>query len=47
MKTDVNLYLAEFFLELEMFQTKVAEKVKTSVSCSICFFFSKVMPFMR
>ena len=30
MKTHVNLwYLAELFLELEMFQAKVVEKIKT------------------
>jgi len=31
MKTDVHFwsYLAQFFLEWEMFQTKVVEKIKT------------------
>jgi hypothetical protein len=29
MKTYVNLYLAEFFVDVEMFQTKVEEKIKT------------------
>ena len=29
MKTEVRLYLAEFIVELEMFQTKVVEKIKT------------------
>jgi hypothetical protein len=40
MKTYVHLwqYLAEFFLEWEMFQTKVVEKIKTHVLCSITFF---------
>jgi hypothetical protein len=28
-------YLAEFFLELEMFQTKVVKKIKTHILCSI------------
>jgi len=31
-------YLAHF-LELEMFQTKVVEKIKTHILCSIFFFF--------
>jgi hypothetical protein len=31
-------YLAEFFLEWEMFETKVVEKVKTHISCLIHFF---------
>ena len=40
-KTYVHLwYLAEFFLEWEMFQTKVVEKIKTHILCSvICFIF--------
>jgi hypothetical protein len=29
MKTDVHLYLVEFFLEWEMLQTKVVQKIKT------------------
>jgi hypothetical protein len=38
-KTDVHLwqYLAEFFLQWEMFQTKVVEKIKTHILCSITF----------
>jgi len=32
------IYLAQFFLEREIFQTKVAEKIKTHVICSIIFF---------
>jgi len=28
-------YLAEFFLDLEMFQTKVVKKIKTHILCSI------------
>ena len=49
MKTNVHFssYLAQFFLEWEMFQTKVAEKIKTHISCSVTFFFSKIVPFMR
>jgi beta-galactosidase GanA len=31
-------YQAEFFLEFEMFQTKVVEKIKTHILCSITFF---------
>ena len=39
MKTDIRLwsYLAEFFLEWEMFQTKVVEKIKTHILCSVTF----------
>jgi hypothetical protein len=33
-------YLAHFFLEWEMFQTKVVEKIKTSILCSIIFFWT-------
>ena len=32
-------YLAHFFLEWEMFQTKVAEKIKTHILCSIYIYF--------
>jgi hypothetical protein len=32
-------YLAKFFLEWEMFQTKVVEKIKTLILCWITFFF--------
>ena len=40
MKTYVHLwYLAEFFLEWEMFQTKVAERIKTHILCPITFVF--------
>jgi hypothetical protein len=40
MKTYVRLwnYIAEFFLEWEMCQTKVVEKIKTHILCSIIFF---------
>jgi len=40
------LYLAEFFLELEMFHTKFVEKIKTRILCSISLFV-KIVPFMR
>jgi hypothetical protein len=48
MKTCVRLwqYLTEFSLEWEMFQTEVAEKIKTHVLYSINIF-SKVVPFVR
>jgi len=38
-------YLAHFFLEWEMFQTKVVEKIKTHMLRSVTF--SKIVPFMR
>ena len=40
MKTDIHFwsYLAQFFLEWEMFQTKVVVKIKTHVLCSATFF---------
>jgi len=38
-------YLAHFFLEREMFQTRFKKKSK-HISCSIAFF-SKIMPFIR
>jgi len=31
-------YLAPFFLEWEMFQTQVVEKIKTHILCSVTFF---------
>jgi hypothetical protein len=41
MKTTIHfwIYLAQFFLEWEMLQEKVVEKVRTYVSCSVTFFF--------
>ena len=40
MKTDIRYwsYLAQFFLEWEMFQTKVVEKIKTHILCSVTLF---------
>ena len=40
MKTDIHFwsYLAQFFLEREMFQTKVVEKIETHILYSIPFF---------
>jgi hypothetical protein len=32
------VYLAEFFLECEMFRSKVVESIKTHILCSIIFF---------
>jgi hypothetical protein len=40
-------YLAEFFLELEMLQTKVIENVKAHILCTIFFSPPKIVPFMR
>ena len=43
MKTNVRFwsYLAQFWVEWEMFQTKAVEKIKTHISFSITFFFRK------
>ena len=40
MKTDVHFlsYLAHFTYEWEMFQTKVVQKIKTHILCSVTFF---------
>ena len=40
MKTDVHFlsYLANFFLQLEMFQTEVVEEIKLHILCSVTFF---------
>jgi hypothetical protein len=36
MKTNMHLwYLAQFFLEWEMFQTEVVEKIKTHILCPV------------
>jgi hypothetical protein len=35
------------WMRLQMFQTKSVKKIKTHVLCSIDFFFSKIIPFMR
>jgi hypothetical protein len=39
--TSMIIYLAEFVLEWESFQTNVVEKIKTHILCSITFFFKK------
>ena len=43
METNIHFwsYLAQPFLEWEMFQTKVVQKIKTHILCSITFFFRK------
>jgi hypothetical protein len=48
MNTNIHFwsYLAQLFLELEMFQTKVVKKLKTHTLCSVILF-SKIVPFMR
>jgi len=40
MKTDTHFwsYLAHFFLEWEMFQTKFVEKIRTHILYSVTFF---------
>ena len=40
MKTIVHFwsYLAQFFIEWEMFQTNLVEKIKTHILCSVTFF---------
>jgi hypothetical protein len=39
--------LAQFFLQWDMFQTKVVEKIKTHISCWITFsFFPKIVLFV-
>ena len=39
MKTNLNFsYISYFFLELEMFQAKVVEKMKEHILCSVTFF---------
>ena len=41
MKTNIHFlsYLAQLFLEWEIFQTKVAEKIESRILCSVTFFF--------
>jgi hypothetical protein len=40
MKTNIHFlsYLAQFFLEWSMFQTKAVEEIKTHILCSVTFF---------
>ena len=44
MKTNIRFwsYLAHFFLEWETVQTKIVEKIKTQILCSIIFFFENL-----
>ena len=48
MKTNINIlsYFAHFFLEWEMFHTKVIEQIKTHILCSTIFF-PKTVPSLR
>jgi len=41
MKTNIHIgsYLNQFFVECEMLQLKVVEKIKTHILCAIIFFF--------
>jgi len=45
MKTNKHLwsYLAQFFLKLKMFQTKVVEKIKTHILFPTIYFFNRVV----
>jgi len=44
-QTDIQLllYVAQFFLQLEMFQIKVVEEIKTHILCSVTFFENPVV----
>ena len=42
MKTDIYLWYLRQFLDEEIFQTEVIEKIKTHILCSISFFPPKV-----
>jgi len=45
MKTDIHLtsYLAQFFLEWEMFQTNIVEKIKTHILCPKTYFLNRAV----
>ena len=45
MKTNIYLwsYLNQFFLEWEMFQTKVVKKIKTKILFSVTFFLNRAI----
>jgi len=49
MQTDTHFlsYLAQLFLELEMFQLKCIEEIKPRVLFSVTFFSPKIVPFFR
>jgi hypothetical protein len=44
MKTNIHFlsYLAQFFLQWEIFQIKFVEKIKARISCSVTFFFQNL-----
>jgi len=44
-QTDTHFlsYIAQFFLEWEMFRTKVVEEIKTHILCSITFFLNRTV----
>ena len=48
MKTNKHFwtYLAQFFLEWEMFRTKAVEKIKTHILCVQYIFSPKIVPFV-
>ena len=48
MVTNINFlsYLAQFFLEWEVFETKFVEEMKTRILFSVTFFPSKIVPFL-
>jgi len=48
MKANMHIwsYLAQFFLEWEMFQTKAVQEIKTHILRSIIIF-SKILPFFK
>jgi len=46
LRESLSTYLAQVFLEWEMFQMKVVEETKTRLSC-LRTFFPKIMLFIR
>jgi hypothetical protein len=40
-------FLAQLFLEQEIFYTRVLEKIKTHILCSVTFFLPKIVPLKR
>jgi hypothetical protein len=49
MNTSIHIlsYLAHFFLEWKILQTVVVDKIKTHILCSVMFFLSKIVLFVR
>jgi hypothetical protein len=39
-------HLAQFFLQLEIYQTKAVDNIKTHLLCSLIFFSPQILPFM-